>query len=147
VLIKGFTPSIVYGGPGEDPDDDPYLGIASWLTTWGDGKVNVNTASREVLMTIPGLEDYDVDAILEGRLGEDGEAGTKDDGFKTVDEVMAKMGLSDGTVAEKLTTTEHRFVRVISIGESQGVRSGVWAIFDATAENVYPVFWREEDMP
>jgi general secretion pathway protein K len=52
LLIKGFTPEIVYGGPPADPKGEPLRGIAHLLTTFGDGKVNVNTASREVLLTL-----------------------------------------------------------------------------------------------
>jgi general secretion pathway protein K len=148
-MIKGFTQAIVFGGPSEEKGGDPYPGIAQLLTTWGDGKVNVNTASREVLLTL-GLEDFDVDDIIKGRAGVDEELGTKDDGWESVDEVMAKLGLS-GKDAEavqgRLTTTERTFVRVISKGEVEGVRSGIWAVFQADASSVIPLFWREEDMP
>jgi len=146
LLIKGFTRAIVYGGLSEDGEEE-YPGIAHLLTTWGDNKVNVNTASREVLLTIPGLEDYDVDDIMEGRLGIDGEVGTKDDGFESVDEVMTKLGLTDSKISSKMTVNERQFVRVISIGESQGVKSGIWCILQADSSGITPLFWREEDMP
>lgn len=147
LLIKGFSPSLLYGGPSEYVEGETLIGIAGWLTVWGDGKVNVNTASREVLLTIPGLEEYDVTDILQGRLGFDGEAGTKDDGFKTVDEVMALLGTSDERVRNAITVSERRYVRVISIGESYGVRSGIWAVLQVDEKGVTPVFWREEAMP
>jgi len=146
LLIKHFTPEIVFGGVDKQTEEQ-YTGIARWLTVWGDGKVNANTATREVLLTIPGLEEFDVEDILEGRLGPDGEAGTRDDGFESVDELMTKLGLTDQGVRDKLTTTERRYVRVTSIGESYGVRSGIWCILQADAGGVIPLFWREEDMP
>jgi general secretion pathway protein K len=147
LLIKGFTPAIVFGGPPEREGDEPYLGIARWLTVWGDGKVNVNTATREVLLTIPGIEEYDVDEIIAGRAGLDGEMGTKDDGYESVDELLAKLGIVDSQVRERLTTTERRYVRVVSIGEVQGVRTGIWCVLRAEEGKVEPLFWREEDMP
>lgn len=145
MLIKGFDPEIVYGGTTED--GDVITGIAHLLTTWGDGKVNVNTASREVLLTIPGLEEFDVDDIIAGRMGTDQTEGTKDDGYESVDDVMGKLGITDAAVKEKLTVTERRFVRVISKGEVQNVRSGIWCILQAEESGVTPLFWREEDMP
>lgn len=147
LLIKGFTPALVYGGPSEAEGEDPYLGIAQWLTTWGDGKVNVNTATKEVLLTIPGLEDYDVDDVIAGRSGEDEEMGTKDDGYQTVEEAMAIIGLNDPEVAGRLTTTERAYCRIISKGEVRGVRSGIWCILQVSEAGVVPLFWREEDMP
>ena len=147
MLIKGFTHNLLYGGPSEYVEGENLTGIASWLTVWGDGKVNVNTATREVLLTIIGLEDFDVDDILRERLGPDGEPGTKDDGFKNVDEVLSKLGISDERVRNQITTEERKYVRVISIGESYGVRSGIWCVLQADQSGVTPLFWREEAMP
>lgn len=148
LLIKGFSPAIVYGGLPEDgnPDDEPLLGIASWLTTWGDGKVNLNTASREVLMTLPDMDEFAVDQIVEGRSGLDGEIGTRDDGFDSVDEVLSLTGL-DPSLKDKVSVTDRTYVRVVSVGEVQSVRRGIWCIFRVDDSGASPVFWREEAMP
>jgi len=150
LLIKGFTQSIVFGGPAEDPKAEPYLGIAQVLTTWGDGKVDVNDAVQKVLMTIPGMEDYDVQDIIDGRKGLDKQEGTKDDGFESVDEVISKLGVS-GALAQKIrdriTTTAGGVYRIISIGEVQGVKSGIWCVMRLDQTGTTPLFWREEDMP
>ncbi|OQW96939.1 MAG: hypothetical protein BWK77_03165 [Verrucomicrobia bacterium A1] len=150
-MIKGFTQAIVFGGPSEEKGGVPYPGLAQWLTTWGDGKVHVNAATADVLLTIPGLEEFDVQDIIEGQeAGADGVPENEDGGWESVDEVMTTLGLS-GTAAEsvlsRITTTERTFVRVISKGEVEGVRSGIWAVFQADASSVIPLFWREEDMP
>jgi general secretion pathway protein K len=147
LLIKGFTPALVYGGPSDVEGEEPFIGIAKWLTTWGDGKVNVNTATKEVLLTIPGLEEYDVDDIINGRSGLDEEMGTKDDGYDSVDEVLAMIGLNNPDVAGRLTTTERTYCRVISKGEVSNVRSGIWCVLQVSEQGVVPLFWREEDMP
>ena len=146
LLIKHFNEAIVYGGP--DPEDPNllYTGIANWLTTWGDGRVNVNTASREVLLTIPGIEEWVVDDILEYRTGIDGIPGTRDDGFESVDEVLRRTGLNPD-LAGRITTADTKFVRVVSIGEVQGVRIGIWAVLQVRDKSVIPVYWREEAMP
>ena len=146
LLIKGFTPAIVYGGPPENEEDPPLAGIARWLTNWGDGRVNVNTASREVLLTLPEVEEWMVDAILDGRAGLDGEFGTVDDGFTDVSEVLAVTGLGQ-SFAARINTTERRFLRVIVQGEVQGVRSGIWVVFRHEGGSLVPLYWREEQMP
>ncbi len=146
LMIKGWEESILYGGPARDDDSVFYAGIAGWLTTWGDGKLNVNTASREVLMTIPEIEEYVIDAILEQRTGIDGLPNTKDDGFRDVDEVISKTGF-DVAYRDLITTTERKYLRVVSIGDVEGVRNGVWAILQADAGGIVPVYWREEAMP
>ena len=149
LLIKGFTPAIVYGGPPADPKGEPLRGIAHLLTTFGDGKVNVNTASREVLLTLTAngkmMDDWVVDDLLKYRLGDDGLPNTKDDGFSSVQEAINKSGM-DSALADKISVSDRQFVRVVSIGENNGVRSGVWAVFEVGEKKVTPIYWREEQM-
>ena len=150
LLIKGFTPEIVYGGPPPDPKSEPLRGIAHLLTTFGDGKVNINTASREVLLTLTSgngkmIDDWVVDDILKYRLGDDGEANTEDDGFDSVAEAIAKTGL-DAALGDRFSVSDRTFVRVISYGENGGVRCGVWAIFEVGNRKITPIYWREEQM-
>ena len=143
LLIKGFDEGILFGRPAEKPDDPPLLGIAPWLTTWGEGKVNVNTATREVLLTIPDIQDESVNDILERRAGKDGEMNTLDDGIKDLSQIP---GLTPA-MTERLTVSERKYLRVTSIGEVNEVRYGVWAILQADGTSSKPVFWREEQMP
>ena len=145
LLIKGFTPGIVYGGPGEEEDDPPLLGIAQWLTTWGNGRVNVNTATPDVLLTLPDMDEFMVEAILEGRAGIDGEFGTEDDGFSNVQEVMDVTGL-DPRLAGRLSTQDRQYIRITSVGEYLGVKSGIWCIFRQDGSGLVPMYWREEQM-
>lgn len=146
LLIKGFTEAIVFGGPDPDDPDRVYKGIAGWLTPWGDGRVNVNTASREVLLTIPGIDEFVVDDILEYRTGLDGEGGTRDDGFDSIDDLIRQTGF-DPAMRDKVTVTDRKYLRVTSVGEVGEVRNGIWAVFEAAEGNVRPVYWREEAMP
>lgn len=149
LLVKGFTPAVVYGGKDPEYEDVEYRGIAHLVTTWGeDDKVNVNTASREVLLTLPGItEEWMVDDIIRLRAGLDEIEGTKDDGFESVDDVVARTGITDPAFKEQITTGERKHVRIVSIGEVDEVRSGVWCIFDVNESGAKPIFWREESMP
>lgn len=146
LLIKGFDETILYGGPSPDEDGEPIRGIAQWLTTWGDGKININNATPEVLMTVPGIAEWEVDAIIEGRTGVDQYEGTRDDGYESVDEMLALTGLNP-TYRSYFSVKSMTYTRVISIGEVKGVRSGIWAVFQVDGNKAVPVFWREEAMP
>lgn len=146
LMIKGFDEAILFGGPGPDPDSEPMLGIAQWLTTWGDGRINANNAGYEVLMTIPGIAEWEADAIIEGRVGLDGVEGTRDDGYESVDEMIARTGLN-AALKSNFSVRDLRYVRVVSVGDVQGVRSGVWAVYRIEGGQVLTVFWREEAMP
>ena len=112
--------------------------------------MNVNTASREVLMTVTSgdgkmRDEWVVDDILKFRLGDDGLANTKDDGFNSVQEAISKTGM-DPALADKISVSDRQFVRVMSIGENHGVESGVWAVFEVGEKKVTPIYWREELM-
>lgn len=146
VLIKGFTPEMVYGGPAEDPDFPPYPGLAQWLTTVGNGKVNINAAPVSVLMSMPGMDEFAVEAIMEGRLGLDGEAGTEDDGFESVDEMIQLTGLAP-ELAQQFTTRDQAYIRLTVVGEVGDVRTGIWAIYRLDGNTLVPHFWREEQLP
>ena len=86
LFIRGFDRNngvLLKGGVWnpEDPQDRQILvrGIESLFTTYGAGKINVNAAPREVLLTVPCLEDADgliVDTILEEREGLNADAPT-----------------------------------------------------------------------
>lgn len=146
LLIKGFTEAILFGGPAEDPEADPMPGIAQWLTTWGDGRINANTAPFEVLMTVPGISEWEAEDILAGRDGFDGIPDTRDDGYESVDDMILRTGINPA-LRSYFSVRDLRFVRVISVGEIQGVRSGIWAVFRVDGGRAMPVFWREESMP
>ena len=59
------------------------------LTVWGDGKVNLNTASTNLLLSYAEYEDWELSNIIESRMGLDGVENTLDDGIKSIDEVNA----------------------------------------------------------
>jgi type II secretory pathway component PulK len=61
--IRGFTDSIS-------------LALAPFVTVWGDGRVNVNTAPREVLAAVPALGPDGADAVIAAR-GADSGIGSK----------------------------------------------------------------------
>ncbi len=74
LLVKGFVPAILDGGILNPEEKNKELqvsvkGIKELFTTYGDGKINVNAAPMEVLMTIPGIDEIAAGAIIEEREG------------------------------------------------------------------------------
>ena len=93
LLIKGITPEIYYGGAasdfqpnyfsrqfnpfGQSANAPPTItaGLTNLFTPLSDGRVNINTASAEVLQLIPGIDALIAEAIVGGRSGEDDGSG------------------------------------------------------------------------
>jgi len=70
------------------------VGLKNLLHVAGSGRINVNTASREVMLCVPGLKGGLIDSIIAYRNGPDGVPGTKDDrGFKHIQDLQQKLGV------------------------------------------------------
>ncbi len=85
-------------------DDDDWFGekeapgLRDLLTVWGGGRINVNTASPEVLNCIPDTRSRDIDVIVGYRAGPDGELYTRDDlGFCSMDDLTDKTDVTGNT--------------------------------------------------
>jgi general secretion pathway protein K len=138
LLIKGWTEGILYGSSQGADDavlETPMTGVASHLTTWGNGKVNPNSASREVLSSLY-IEEELIDAILEARLGLDGEEGTEDDGLTQED--FAALGLNNDQF-----TLKPEYVNVSAEGEVGGVISRIDSVFKLGEKGPTALFWQE----
>lgn len=133
LLIKGWTPEILYGKSADDESDEVY-GIADILTVWGDGKVNINTASTNTLLSFPEYEDWRLEDIMLGRAGLDGELGTVDDGITSLDQVGA-----DSTNFK----LQSNYIKVTSIGESFKTKYQVTAVFLLGTDEATVLYWNE----
>jgi general secretion pathway protein K len=79
-FIRGVDDEAWFGTAGKP-------GIVDLFTVYGDGRVNVNTASEEVLATIPGVSAAIARTIVEYR-------GDGENVFETLDDVSSKAGVS-----------------------------------------------------
>jgi type II secretory pathway component PulK len=112
-LVKGITDRIYYA-------------LVPYITVYGDGRVNVNTASRKVLMAL-GLDGVVADKLLKARSGQDGRDSTDDDHvfnqvFDVASEVKALVPLEEKEVrqidalnARNLLTTDSMIFSMISL--------------------------------
>jgi general secretion pathway protein K len=116
VLVKGFTNEIIDK-------------IKPYITVYGDGRVNINTASAPVLHALFGSAYPRLaQKISDYRAGQDGMIGTKDDRWFSMGPVVIDRG-RDGLVEIKnlqdaqwyaniygITTDEYSRIRELSIG-------------------------------
>jgi general secretion pathway protein K len=138
LLIKGWTREILYGTPPDQIEEAEYplTGLAQNLTTWGDGKINPNSASEAVLRSLY-LSEGMIEAIMEMRLGPDGEQGTEDDGLTQED--FSALGL-DGAKF----TLQPEYVKITSQGDVDGMISEIYSVFKLGEKEPTPLFWLEE---
>ncbi len=153
LLIKGFSEAILSGGV-LNPDDPPeshihVSGIQDMLTTYGDGKINVNAAGRRVLMTLPFSDDEDmeltVDSIIEKREGRDPEEDytDKDPSFRNVQDFMSRVQGLPPSISS-LVTTSSDIYRVTAVGQVGRVTRRIWAIIQYSGGSMRVISWREE---
>lgn len=80
-------------------DETIYKAVKETMTIYGDGKVNINTATAPVLRGL-GAPETLVDRILMFRLGDDQVAGSKDDGvFEDLASIEPKLQARGGNLS------------------------------------------------
>ena len=101
LLIRGMT-------------DEIFMKIKDYITIYGDGKININTAPKPVLMAI-GLNEELVDKILSFRRGEDKLEATEDDNvFDSVSNIV-------GSLSSLIQLTEPEKNQLKAVTESYSV--------------------------
>ncbi len=149
LLIRGFTRPILFGGV-LNPDDPPeeavqMPGIADMLTVYGDGKVNVNAATRRVLMTLPGVDEFIAEAILAEREGWTDEQGQRvDASFENINDFFGRVPEVDRVALQPLVVTRSTIFRITVGGEVQGVVSRAWCIAQYANRRLTLLRWRED---
>ena len=136
-------------------DDDDWFGtrrktgLKYLVTTMGGGRINANTASREVLECIPKLGDSAVSAILNYRAGQDSELGTGDDqGLKNWDDLADTTGVRgddyDALRAHcKFTSSCFKITGIATLRKGT-VRARCSAMVTVAGSEANIVQWQEE---
>jgi len=139
LLIKGFTRSMLYGGPMDESDTNGVVlnGIADLLTAVPEAglQVNVNAASKRVLMTLPGIDEAKADAIIEeregltasGQIGEDSFFTDVNNFFGRIPE-LGGMSADDRERLRTLVGTASQVLRIKSVGRVHGVEEKIVSI-------------------
>ena len=150
LLIRGFNRAIVFGGvlnpEAREEERISVPGIHDLLTVYGDGKVNVNAASRRVLMTLPGMDEFVAEAVLVERQGFTDERGEQiDTSFESLNDFFDRVPEADRPTLERHITTHSQIFRITAVGEAQGVSHRVWCIAQYSGRQLTFLRWIEEN--
>ena len=147
LVYRGLVPIPVwYGSAGQ-------TGLHAYLTVWGSGKINVNTASLVVMAAVPGMTPTLVEAMMRYRQGDDQQLGTMDDRyFRTMADLTTLLGVERSDLertAALLTVTPSAF-RFIATGRvprgtSQARPHLRLAVLERTGQTTTIRYWRRLD--
>ena len=127
---------------------EKFTAQANWdadLTLYSTGPVDLTSASREVLLSLPGLNEQLADRFLQYRRGPDEVDGTDDDPkFESFDEVRLALGFTPDQFAQLSGVIGFKdlVVRVISVGKSGDVTRTVEMIIRKSAQPQM-IRWKE----
>lgn len=150
LLIRGFNRAILFGGVlnPEAPAEDAIVvsGIHDLLTVYGDGKINVNAASRRVLMTLPDVDEFVAEAILAERQGWMDEKGEPiDTSFESLADFFDRVPEADRARLQRHVTTHSQIYRITATGEVRGTVSRIWCIAQYVNRELTFLRWREDN--
>jgi hypothetical protein len=108
-----------------------------------DQKIDINWASRDVLLALPGMFEGLVDRIIDLRRGPDGIDGTEDDFIFTGADLQVALGLrpEQYTQLAGLLTFDNKILRIVSIGKSGTATRTVQVVFRKGTLNI--LTWKE----
>ena len=128
-LVKGIKEVNRFGEKGEKR-------LLDFLTVYSDGKVNINTASSEVLQSLSDKIDPGIaDAIIEYRLDED---------FVSVDDLIKVPGIEEeliNEIREWVTVKSYAFSIEIS-GNCQDAVARIKAVAIRDADKSTLIYWQ-----
>ena len=116
------------------------------FTLYSSGPVDLAWASRDVLLSLPGVNEQIVDRFLSYRRGPDGVDGTEDDPqFQSLDEVRLALGFTPDQFAQLsgLIGFKDPVMRVVSVGTSGDVTRTVEMIIRKNTGRPQMIRWKE----
>jgi len=131
-------------GQEEDPiTGEAITGLIDYLTAWGDGRVNLNTAQKPVLVSLDkALTPEIADRMIEARQSQD---------FKQRSEIQDIVGVTKelyARIENRLTTQSDTFLATIELErtfrENDAYVVRARAVFNRDEDEVRLVFWDAE---
>lgn len=92
----------------------------NYFSIYSDGIIDLNYASKEILMAATGCQESDAENLIRERSGADGVAGTDDDKTLSINAATQLLGMDSNKYQslQSIITTEHLTRRVESVGRS-----------------------------
>jgi len=164
LLVKGFSEAILTGGV-FDPmtvEGDPALissthirsvkvhddrdsliyisGIEHMLTTYGDGKINIQSAPYDVLRTLPGVDEILAYAIMEER---ESVLNDEPNPFRSAQDLFGRIEGLDPSIANRITV-QSQYYRITATGRVGMVERRIWCIAFNDGRQLRYLRWCEE---
>jgi general secretion pathway protein K len=134
LLVKGMTEEILYG-------TDEKKGLIHFLTLYADGKVNINTASAEVLQSLSDKIDKSLaQAIIDYRQEEPFKDKIKYDDIKPLPGMTLEIFNEINDQCDIKSSTFSLHVE----GQVRGIKKVVSTVLKREDKKVKPIFWRVE---
>lgn len=111
-----------------------------------DAKIDINWASRDVLLALPGFTEQLADRFLQMRRGPDGIEGTEDDQlFASASEVQIALGFRADQFNQlaALIRYDSQVVRIVSTGKSGPVSRTVRMVIFKQGTGIRLLSWKE----
>jgi hypothetical protein len=116
------------------------------LTLNSNGPVDLTWASRDVLMSLPGMSEPLVDYFLQVRRGPDGLENTVDDTqFKSLEEIRTILRLSQEqfAVLSPLVGFKDPIFRIVSTGKSGETTRVIQMVIRRVGNSAAMITWKE----
>jgi general secretion pathway protein K len=131
LLVRGMTRELFYG-VGEKP------GISGFLTVYGDGKVNINTADPVVLISLSAnLDQRAVEDMVSYRENEDNDI-SQPNWYKSVP------GMSSEVSLDNLATTTSQHFEILSEAFQDSMRKRVRGLVERKEGKMKILSWKVE---
>jgi type II secretory pathway component PulK len=113
------------------------------LTLSSGGLIDINWASRDVLLALPGASEDRVDQFLAMRSGPDEIDGTEDDPFRppNQDQALVVLGITPQQLVGLIGTDQ--VLRVVSVGKSGDVTRTVRVVMLKQGNSIVLKSWKE----
>ena len=131
LLVKGITPELYYGAEGRP-------GISNFLTTYGQGLININTADPLVLRSLSEHIDQETAAAMVSyRDNEDNDL-SKPDWYKSVRGISSEVSIGD------LITTSSQIFEINSVGYKESMSKSVTGLVERKKDVIEVLSWKVE---
>ena len=131
LLVKGITPELYYGAEGKPA-------ISNYLTTYGQGLININTAEPLVLRALSEHIDQETAAAMVSyRDNEDNDL-SKPDWYKSVQGMSSEVNIGD------LITTSSQVFEINSVGYKGAMSKSVTGLVERKPDVLEVLSWKVE---
>ena len=131
LLVKGITPDLYYGAEGRP-------GISNYLTTYGQGLININTADPMVLRALSEHIDQETAAAMVSyRDNEDNDL-SKPDWYRSVRAMSSEVSIGD------LITTTSQIFEINSVGYKGAMSKSVTGLVERKKDVLEVLSWKVE---